>query len=155
MPLKIWNIGKANSRIEELEAQNATLIKERDEARTALESNSAEISTGAEQLSADLATAKQTIKSTAEANAKLTEQVAAKDAEIATLKAEVSKLPQKVEVQVASQLATQQAALGQPPIPAPQTKDANGKPTTELKGIARVRAGIKAELDKTFPIKRQ
>lgn len=142
--LKIWSIGKANQRIEELESQVATLTKERDEAKAALESNAGEISTAAEQVQRDLDTARQTIGTlTGELNASKT-LIAAKDAEIAALGAKLENQSQQVRVQVAQQVATTQAALGQPPMP---SAPATAKTATNLTGAARVRAMAKADLD--------
>src|SRR5437667_5849041 len=118
MALKFLHIGKASARIDELEAQVATLTKERDEALKAVESNSGEVTRHAEALQTDLGTATKSNADLLQANSKLLEQASAKDAEIKTLKDQIAASASQVEVKVARQVAQTQAALGQPPIPA-------------------------------------
>jgi len=169
MALKIFRIGAANARIAELEAENLEL-------KTTIEANSGPKVKGAKacpeckgegmveceacegsgeineeakskaikkqgehaQLSADLMTAKQTIgtletkiKTLESMNTELTGKVAAAES--------------KVDATVAAKLAQATAAIGAPAQPVvPTTATA----TSQLSGMARVRAAAKADLEK-------
>jgi len=150
--MAIWHIGKAKEEIARLEADNARLTKELADATAALESNTSEVGKAAEQMEKDLATAKQTISTLTSERDALTGQLSAKDAEIKGLTEKVASQAEEVKVQVARQVQTTQAALGQPPIPTPPANATNG--TSQLKGVARAAAGIKADLDKDLPPRR-
>jgi len=143
---KIFHISKANARIEELETQLTAVTKERDEARTALESNASEVSASAEQLQRDLDTAKQTIGTLTGQLSAATTTVTAKDTEIAALTTKLSSKDGEVKIQVAQQVAQTQAALGQPPMPlVPEGAKAATNGSTGLeKIVAGCRAGLEA-----------
>ena len=145
MAFKFFRMKEADARIVELEASVASLTKERDAAVAAVGENHTEITVQAEDLKknlaasvADLATAKQTIgsletqiESLKSMNADLTKSIEAKGKE--------------VDIKVAAQVATVQAALGSPAAPsAPATASA----PSQLTGMARVRAAAKADLEK-------
>jgi len=119
MALKIWNIVKANTRIEELETQLAAKETE----LSALAGNPSELEAAAQtqlaelsQARADLTTAKQTIgtletaaKAHAAQVAKLTSDLAAAEAKLATVPAQVETAAAAKSVQIA-------ASQGIPPL---------------------------------------
>lgn len=142
MAFKFLSIVKANIRIDELETQNAQLVKERDEARTALEGNASEVTKQAEHLQADLDTAVASLKIRTEERDAALADAGAKAKEIETLMAELKAKDGEVNIKVAQGVLDAQAALGQPAAPAiPATAKAPG----ELHGLARFIAAEKAE----------
>jgi chromosome segregation ATPase len=145
MAFKFFRMKEADARIVELEASVASLTKERDAAVAAVGENQSEITVQAEDLQkkltasvADLTAANQTISSLEtklnsleSMNADLTKSIEAKGKE--------------VDVKVAAQVATVQAALGSPAAPsAPVTASA----PSHLTGMDRVRAAARADLEK-------
>lgn len=144
--MRLFHISKANQRIDELETQLAAVTKERDEARTALESNASEVSASAEQLQKDLDTAKQSIGTLTgqlnTANAAVTVNLA----EIAALNTKLSGQAEQVKVQVAQQVAQTQAALGAPAMAAvpPGAKTTSNDTTGLEKIVSGCRAGLEA-----------
>ena len=144
MQLRIWSIAKANARIDELEAQVASLTTELSTAKAALEANNGEVTAAAEQISKDLDTAKQTIGTLTGQIAAATTALAAKDTEIKALNDRLAKQPEEVKVQVAREVANVQAKLGQPPVPA---ASADKSPNSGAAGRRRVVDAAKADLD--------
>jgi chromosome segregation ATPase len=144
MAWKFLSIAKANARIDELEAQAATITTERDEARKALETNGAEISAQGEQAQKDLAAA----------NTKLTQveadlvtakaSVASQASEIKALKDTLAGKDAEVQAAVARKLAEEQAKLGQSGKPTPPAVGAAA--AKEPFGADRVIAAARADL---------
>ena len=169
MALKIFRIGAANARIAELEAENIEL-------KTTIEANSGPKVKGAKacpeckgegmveceacegsgevneetkskaiakqgeraQLSADLVTAKQTI-GTLETKIKTLETMNTE------LNGKVTSTESKVDEKVAAKLQQAMAATGSPAAP---TAPATATATSQLSGMARVRAAAKLDLEK-------
>ena len=147
--LSFLHIGKANSRITELEAQVATLTKERDDAVSALESNASEVSDSAEKLQTDLELANARISELTNQRDIAVDSIAADAKKIADLQAKLDAKDKEVEVKVSQKAATIQAALGQPAAPvipegATRTATAQAK-EKPLFGLDRVIAAFKAE----------
>jgi ABC-type transporter Mla subunit MlaD len=143
---RIFNIGAANRRVEELETQNAALTKELGELKAALESNGGEVSAQAEQLSAALAAEKETSAGLAASLNKAKETLEANTTEIAALKAELAGKDGEVETKVSRKLAEAQAALGQPSPPvAPTDAPTAAAPS----GFARACSAFKKQIEKS------
>jgi chromosome segregation ATPase len=142
--LTFFNIGKANAEITRL---NAELKKTQDE-RDAAQSNSSAIATEAERLKADNI-------SKADAIANHATILAAKDAEIAGLKTEltaakavVTDFDAKVEKSASTKALEICAAQGISPVKGGKPSDTPAKPkeaTEGLTGMARIRASIQQQ----------
>jgi len=143
MAFKFLQIGKANARIDELEAQLATITQERDQAKAALESNGAEISAAAEQLQTELNAVNNTITGLRASEAKAVKEAATAQAEVASLKEQLKAKDGEVKIKVAHQVQEEQAKLGQPSAPA---VPASAKPAKEATGMARIVAAARADL---------
>lgn len=151
MALKFLFVGKANAEIERLNAELLKVTKERDDAVTALESNSAEVTKQAEDLQGQV-TALQSQVSALEASAKVVSaELATTKAELQAAQARIANPPAEI-VKIASAKAAEiTGAQGQPPVtttpaasPASDKKEAAG-----LFGLAKVQAAFKTELSKT------
>lgn len=81
----------------------------------------------------------------------LENDLAGRDADIKTLNEKLAAKDGEVKVQVSRQVVATQAALGQPAAPAIPATATTTTGNGELKGVARLRAGIKTELDKNIP----
>lgn len=157
MALKIWNIGTANKRIEALEAEVASLQEKLTKAESAVSENTSEAVKAADQLQADLNAANAKLSTMAADLATAQSSATASAKQVEELNAKLATKDEEVKIKVSQQAASVQAALGQPAAPvipddATRTDSkpgANGR--SELKGIDRLRAGIKAELDKNYP----
>src|SRR5690349_5090724 len=149
MALKIWNIGTANKRIEELEAENATLKGKISQAESAVGENNSEAVKAAEGLQDSLDTANKSLAQAQSDLATAKASVASKAAEIESLKSKLAAKDEEVKTAAARQALNIQAALGQPsaPVVPDNAKPGadSGKPKT---GIARIIAAAKADLQK-------
>lgn len=137
------HIGKANTRIAELETQLASVTKEKDDAVAALESNASEVSDSAEKLQTDLAAANTSISGLKAELATAQAAVAASVTTIADLNAKLKAKDGEVKITVARELQSAQAALGQPAAPA--IPESASDPKKPLFGLARVTAAFEAE----------
>jgi chromosome segregation ATPase len=143
---RFWNVGKANAEIARLEQQLAAVTKERDEAASAIESNTSEAATAATQLEADLVTARASIATLTTERDAAVKQSAAHVATISDLNAKLAKASEEVPVKVAQQVASTQAALGQPPLPAVPKEAAAATADKEKFGRERVLSACRAAL---------
>lgn len=144
MAFKIFKIGTANARIEELETENAKL---KDESRIANE-NASTVAAEAERLKADNVSKAATIASHATI-------LAAKDAEIAGLKTEltaakamVTDFDSKVNNSASAKALEICAAQGVSPVKGGKPSDTPAKPkeaTEGLTGMDRIRASIRQQ----------
>jgi len=155
MAWKFLNIGKANAEIERLEKELATIKAERDEARTALESNNSEAVKAAEGFQADLAIARTELEAAKGQVTKLTNDLSAATTELTTVKAELVTAkaqiadPAGVIQKAASAKAAEiTSSQGQPPVKVDPTTSpaAPGKEQSGLTGIARVQAAFKKQM---------
>ena len=145
--LSFLHIGKANTRIKELETQVATLIKERDDALAAVESNAGEVGKTAEELQTNLSAAQTQVTKLTSDNAALTATASTQAAEIKSLTDKLAAQPAEVKIQVARQVAQTQAALGQPPIPAVPAEATGAAAKSSKTGMARVMDSARADLE--------
>src|SRR5882762_3649889 len=113
MALKFLFIGKANARIDELEAQVAAITKERDDALSANSSNASEVAKTAEELQGQLTTSAAQVTKLTSDNATLASTISTQATEIASLKTKLAAVEGEVPVKVARQVAQTQAELGQ------------------------------------------
>jgi seryl-tRNA synthetase len=128
MAWKFLNIGKANSEIERLSTEVATITKERDEARTALETNNAGLVKNAEELQGQATDARAVAEG-------LRGQMSALTAERDGLKAELQTAQEKLAnpseqvVKIAAARALEiTGAQGQPPLPTTPANTPAGGP---------------------------
>ncbi len=136
---KIFSIGKANTRIDELEAENQTLkanlaeaVASTPEALTQASAEVSRLTAENAQSKSDLATAKQTIGT-------LTAAKEAADKQVAELTAKVAEIPKLA----AAKAADIQASIGAPAAPeVPKTATAPAPAT----GMAAVKAQARADL---------
>jgi len=144
MPYKFFEISKANEEITRLEsaiADRDAALKAAQERITSLESQeSNQEKTGPtdkeKQLEADLATARQTIKT-------LEGQVKTLEAEAKTTDARVEKLASQKALEIT-------AAQGQPPVSVvPSETPAKTETKSNLKGLEKVQAAFAAEINKS------
>jgi septal ring factor EnvC (AmiA/AmiB activator) len=112
MALKIWNIGKANARIDELEKQ----LAEKETEVLALAANPVELETELTQTKSDLATAKQTIGTLEAAAQASAAQVAKFTSDLASANAQLALVPAQVEASAAAKSVQIVASQGIPPI---------------------------------------
>ncbi len=147
--MAIWHIGTANKRIAELEAEKIAIAKERDEALAALSGNTSEAIKAADQLQADLETAKASIASlTKERDASIS-AAAAGAKQISDLQTQLASKGGEVAIQVSRQSQQAQAALGQPAlIAAPEAAAAPAGGRSNLKGMARITSAAAEDLQK-------
>jgi hypothetical protein len=144
MAFKFLQVGKANAEIDRLNVELVKVSKERDEAVAAVGENTSEVATQAEQIQADLATAKQTISTiTGERDTAAAALVVA-NAKVAKLEADLAAKDGEVKIKVAQQALTVQAALGQPA--APVIPDAS-KQGASKEGIDPIRAAARKDLE--------
>lgn len=147
MGLKIWNIGKANARIDELESQLATARQELAELKTAAETNDSDAVKGAEQLAAQLAESKALVETMAAGLNKAERTIMDQTGQIKALEEKLAAKEAEVKVTVARQVLDVQAALGQPAAPSPAQTTATASPGG-TPGISRVIAAAKEDLAK-------
>jgi len=112
MALKIWNIGKANARIDELEKQ----LAEKETDLVALASNPTELENDLTQFKADLSTAKQTIGTLETAAKAHADQVSKLAVALASAEAKLALVPAQIETAAAAKAVQQTAAQGIPPL---------------------------------------
>jgi SMC interacting uncharacterized protein involved in chromosome segregation len=154
---KFFNIGKANQEIERLNAELTKVSAERDEARAAVEGNNSEAVSAGEELQVKLDMANKSIETITAENAQLKDasakhatELAGVKAELETAKATIAGEPERITKAAATKAAEITSAQGQEPIKtSPVTSPAGGKENSGLKGIAKVQAAFKAQLDKT------
>jgi len=116
MAWKFLNIGKANAEVDRLNEDVLKLTAERDEAKTALESNSTEVTAHAEGLLADAEKLKAEKLKAEQQVATLTTKMAAQATELATAKERLAN-PTAETAKLASHRAAEiTGAQGQPPI---------------------------------------
>lgn len=148
------NIGKANAEIERLNAEVATLTKERDDARAALESNNSEVGKQAESLQGQLTAANQSISDLNAQVTALKADLASKEKSLAAVESELKAAQEKLansgeQIKQAASLKAAEitGAQGQPPVvvPVAETPAQSSAKTENLFGIARVIAAFKAE----------
>lgn len=145
MAWKIFNIGAANKRIEELEAENTTLKQQlkasEDSVPDSVKALQGELATASASLSqanAELATAKQTVST-------LTAEKEALAGQVTKLTQDIEAKGKEVEAQAAKKAAEIQASIGAPAAPVAPAA-ASPKQKTELTGMARVRAAARSDL---------
>jgi seryl-tRNA synthetase len=116
MGWKFLNIAKANAEVDRLNGELTKVTVERDEARTALESNSAEVTKHAEELQGQ-------VNADTARIAELEASIKGKDAELAVVKAELQVAKDRIAnptsevVKIAAHKAAEiTGAQGQPPI---------------------------------------
>src|SRR5258708_6444214 len=102
---KFLHIGKASARIDELEAQVASLTKERDEALAAVKANGAEIIKQAEDLQTQLTAANGQVTKWTLDTAAMTGIVSAQAAEIKSLGDRLAAKDGEVKIKVAREVA--------------------------------------------------
>ena len=146
MAWKFLSIPKANARIDELEKQNAELIKERDTALASVSDNSIEIQAECERLT----------KQAADASARVTQleadlgtaraSIESGQKKIADLEAKLSAKEEEVKVRISRQALETQSQLGQPAQPT-APKAGTVQPGAET-GMQRVLSSAKADLDR-------
>lgn len=133
--MNIFNIGKANARIQELESELATLKE-----------NSSTVEKGAEQLQADLLTAKTSLASVTAQLAEASTKVSKLESDLAASVAKQSDFDTKVATAASAKAGEIVAAAGHPPITTPVPKAQNSKPeVSHLTGLEKVTALLKAE----------
>jgi predicted nucleic acid-binding Zn-ribbon protein len=116
MAWKFLNIGKANAEIERLQAEVATVTKERDDARAALTDNHSETVSAAESLQTNLTAAQADLVTAKASVASLGAQVTKLEADLKVANEKLAN-PEAQVVQIASRRALEiTQAQGQAPV---------------------------------------
>jgi len=162
MAWKFLNIGKANAEIERLEKELAaeqgkvaTLTKERDDAKAALEANDSEIAKNAESVQKELTTAKADLTAAQGQVTAITKERDDAKAQLATVTKERDEAKAKLAdpkgpIQTAAAVKAAEITAGQgqatPIAVSPVATPAAKVEAPKLKGLAKVQAAIKAQL---------
>jgi DNA repair exonuclease SbcCD ATPase subunit len=146
MAFKFFNVGLANKRIEELEAENARLSKETSDLKAAVESNGSEIEQQAADLAKQLDAEKQTSSAMAAELNKTKETITAQASEIKALKERLDAKEQEVQTEAAKKALEIQASIGHPSRPSAPKEAKEAKESRS--GLGRVLAAASEDLTK-------